>query len=165
MRPCELVLPSNLLSEATRKVLKAALRSPRTSEYSTADNAEGVIEMLEEKSYFAQWPEFLKVFYRSSLLYLAHHYSHAYRPYRGRHASPRSSDRRQYGYIPAAVGENRAALMLLQFGMGQICRPTCFSDTVMSMSTCSLSSHMSSYLYEVLRVDRIVCHAGTEGPC
>ena len=64
MRPCELVLPSNLLSEATRKVLKAALRSPRTSEYSTADNAEGVIEMLEEKSYFAQWPEFLKVFYR-----------------------------------------------------------------------------------------------------
>ena len=61
MRPCELVLPSVPLSEATRKVLKAALRSPRTSKYSAAADAASVIETLEEKSYFVQWPEVLKV--------------------------------------------------------------------------------------------------------
>ena len=61
MRPCELVLPSAPLSEATRKVLKAALRSPRTSKYSATASAASVLEMMEEKSYFAQWPEVLKV--------------------------------------------------------------------------------------------------------
>ena len=61
MRPCELVLPSLPLSEATRKVLKAALRSPRTSKYSAADSAASVVEMLEEKEYFVQWPEVLTV--------------------------------------------------------------------------------------------------------
>ena len=61
MRPCELVLPSAPLSEATRKVLKAALRAPRTSKYSAAASAASVIETLEEKSYFGQWPEVLKV--------------------------------------------------------------------------------------------------------
>lgn len=61
MRPCELVLPSSPLSEATRKVLKAALRSPRTSRYSTAERAASIVEMLEEKGYFVQWPEVLTV--------------------------------------------------------------------------------------------------------
>ena len=66
MRPCELVLPSTPLSEATRKVLKAALRQPRTSRYSAPDTAEGVIEMLEETGYFDEWPEVLKVTLLSS---------------------------------------------------------------------------------------------------
>ena len=61
MRPCELVLPGTPLSEATRKVLKAALRQPRTSKYSAPDSAESVIEMLEETGYFDEWPEVLKV--------------------------------------------------------------------------------------------------------
>ena len=61
MRPCELVLPSAPLSEATRQVLKAALRQPRTSRYSAPDTAESVIEMLEEAGYFEEWPEVLKV--------------------------------------------------------------------------------------------------------
>ena len=61
MRPCELVLPGAPLSEATRKVLKAALRQPRTSRYSAPDSAESVLEMLEERGYFDKWPEVLKV--------------------------------------------------------------------------------------------------------
>ena len=61
LRPRELVLPGAPLSEATHKVLKAALRSPRTSTYNAADNAASVIAMLEERGYFAQWPEVLKV--------------------------------------------------------------------------------------------------------
>ena len=61
MRPCELVLPSAPLSEATRKVLKAALRQPRISKYSAPDSAESVVEMLEETGYFDEWPEVLKV--------------------------------------------------------------------------------------------------------
>ena len=61
LRPCELVLPSAPLSEASHKVLKAALRSPRTSRYHAADSAASVVAMLEERGYFAQWPEVLKV--------------------------------------------------------------------------------------------------------
>ena len=61
MRPRELVLPAAPLSEATRQVLKAALRQPRTSRYSAPDTAESVIEMLEEAGYFEEWPEVLKV--------------------------------------------------------------------------------------------------------
>lgn len=61
MRPCELVLPSAPLSEATRRVLKAALRSPRTSRYAAPDAPGAVLDMLQEKGYFCEWPEVLKV--------------------------------------------------------------------------------------------------------
>ena len=61
MRPAELVLPSAPLGEASRKVLKAALRLPRTCRYSAAESSTEIIGMLEERGYFAQWPEVLKV--------------------------------------------------------------------------------------------------------
>lgn len=61
MRPRELVLPAAPLSEATRRVLKAALRQPRTSAYSAPDAPDSVIEMLDETGYFEKWPEVLQV--------------------------------------------------------------------------------------------------------
>ena len=43
------------------RVLKAALRSPRSSKYAPPDGADSVLDMLGEKGYFAEWPGVLKV--------------------------------------------------------------------------------------------------------
>ncbi len=43
------------------RVLKAALRSPRSSKFAPPEGADKVLDMLDEKGYFAEWPAVLKV--------------------------------------------------------------------------------------------------------
>ena len=43
------------------RVLKAALRLPRSSKYAPPEGADSVLDMLDEKGYFAVWPGVLKV--------------------------------------------------------------------------------------------------------
>jgi hypothetical protein len=43
------------------RVLKAALRSPRSSKYAPPEGADSVLDMLDEKGYFAEWPGVLRV--------------------------------------------------------------------------------------------------------
>lgn len=52
VRPVELVLPKQDLSEATRRVLKAALRAPRVNRLPCAESAERVVEDLAAGAYF-----------------------------------------------------------------------------------------------------------------
>jgi hypothetical protein len=72
MRPAELVLPSGALSEATQRVLKAALRGPRTNRLAAPASAADVSAELDERDYFSRaagiepgsrdaWPALLKV--------------------------------------------------------------------------------------------------------
>ncbi len=72
MRPSELVLPAGGLSEATQRVLKAALRGPRTNRLAAPASAADVIDELDTRDYFSRaagmepgsrdaWPSLLKV--------------------------------------------------------------------------------------------------------
>ncbi|EIE20176.1 hypothetical protein COCSUDRAFT_18682, partial [Coccomyxa subellipsoidea C-169] len=71
MRPSELVLPAGGLSEATQRVLKAALRGPRTNRLAAPASAADVIHELDTRDYFScaagmeagsrdAWPSLLK---------------------------------------------------------------------------------------------------------
>jgi hypothetical protein len=71
LRPVELVLPREGLSEGTRKVLKAALRAPRTNLYAPLPSAVDVVGRLESRAYFGHegadpadrecWPKVIRV--------------------------------------------------------------------------------------------------------
>lgn len=72
MRPVELVLPAGGVSEATQRVLKAALRGPRTNRAAAPASAADVVAELDDRDYFSRaagkepgsrdvWPTLLKV--------------------------------------------------------------------------------------------------------
>ncbi|CAL8470971.1 g10513 [Coccomyxa elongata] len=71
MRPVELVLPAGGLGEATQRVLKAALRGPRTNRPAALASAADVVTELDDRDYFSRaagkepgsrdaWPTLLK---------------------------------------------------------------------------------------------------------